>query len=187
MYSDKDLIAGLKQGDEHVFDLIFKKYWKLLYKQAFYKLQSKELAEEIVQDLFLNLWEKRSVLKINTLENYLFVSLRNRCIDQIRTQISHQKHWDFYKKYIPKSIENTQDTIVCNDLKRKLEEGLQLLPEKSRRVFQLSRMEGKSVAEIAKTLSLSEKAIEYYITKSLKTLKVYLKDFVLVIFASFFI
>ena len=111
----------------------------------------------------------------------------NRCIDQIRTQISHQKHWDFYKEYIPKSIENTQDTIVCNDLQRKLEEGLQLLPEKSRRVFQLSRMEGKSVAEIAKTLSLSEKAIEYYITKSLKTLKVYLKDFVLVITAMFLI
>lgn len=185
MNSEKDLIMGLRQGDKHVFNEIFKKYWRKLYKQAFSKLQSKELAEEVVQDLFLNLWEKRTTLNINTLENYLAVSLRNRCIDQIRSKITHQKHWDHYKNFIPQSIENTHETIFCNDLQSKFEEGIKLLPEKSRRVFQLSRMEGKSVPEIAKILSLSEKAIEYYITKSIKTLKVYLKDFVLIILAFF--
>jgi RNA polymerase sigma-70 factor (family 1) len=185
MYSEQDLIMGLKQGDVLVFDEIFEKYWGKLYKQAYSKLQSKELAEETVQDLFLTLWEKRSTLLINSLESYLAVSLRNRCIDLIRSRITRDKYWEYYKNYIPQSIENTHETIFCNDLQNKLEEGLQTLPEKSRKVFQLSRLEGKSVPEIAKTLSLSEKTIEYYITKSVKTLKVYLKDFVFVVIAFF--
>jgi RNA polymerase sigma-70 factor (ECF subfamily) len=172
-------LAYLRQGREDAFQEIFKTYWCRLYTIAYSKLQSREEAEEIVQGIFVNLWEKRETLLITNLSFYLQKAVTNRVINQIRSKITQRKYWQHYQQYMPLQREGTDDLAICNDLEHVVEEVVNRLPKKSREVFRLSRVEGQSVAEIANRLNLSEKAIEYHISKSLKELRVHLKNFLL--------
>ncbi len=163
------------------FEQIYKLYWKRLYAMAAAKLQSSEEAEEIVQELFTTLWEKRNILIITNLSHYLFSSVRHRVINTVRSKVVHKSYWEFYRSFIPSSNSSTEEVVQYNDLSKAFENAVNALPEKSQAIFRLSRFEGKSVQEIAKSLKLSEKAIEYHVTKSLKVLKVQLKDFIYLI------
>ncbi len=163
------------------FEQIYKLYWKRLYAIAAAKLQSAEEAEEVVQELFTTLWEKRNTLIITNLSHYLFSAVRYRVINAIRSKVVHKSYWDFYRTFIPRSESSTEEVVQYNDLNEAFENAVNALPEKSQTIFRLSRFEGKSVQEIAKSLKLSEKAIEYHVTKSLKVLKVQLKDFIYLI------
>jgi len=181
-WREQDVIRALQNGDVQAYNVVFKQYWKTLYHQAYTKLQSHEVAEEIVQDLFLTLWEKRQTLLITNLQHYLRASLRNKCIDHIRAKMVKDKYWTYYKAFIPRQTNSTQEMVTYNNLVEALENGMSSLPEKTKAIFALSRFEGRSVADVAKVFRLSEKAVEYHLTKSLKVLKVYLKDFVFLLF-----
>jgi RNA polymerase sigma-70 factor (family 1) len=179
--SEKEDLDNLREGNEEAFQRIFKRYWYALYKSAFNKVQSHEEAEEVVQSIFYNLWEKRETLLINNLSHYLHTAVRNNILNSIRAKITQKKYWDYYKHFVPVQKEATEHEVVYNDLCVAVEEAINQLPEKSGKIFRLNRMEGRSIAEIADLLKLSEKAIEYHLTKSLKKLRVHLKDFILII------
>lgn len=173
---ENDLLTALRSGDEQAFSIIFKRHWYHLYSAAYSKVQSHEVAEEIVQDLLVTLWEKRSILLITNLSHYLNVSLKNRCIDHIRRNATKEKYWQYIKSYFP--VMNVEEEVIAHELEEALEKGIEELPEKSRMIFKLNRLEGLSNSEIAAKIQLSEKSVEYHITKSLKQLRKYLKDFV---------
>ena len=173
--NENELLEALRSGDEQAFSLIFKKYWYHLYNIALSKVRSHEIAEEIVQSLFVNLWEKRSTLLITNLSHYLNVSLKNKCIDFARRNITKEKYWEFVRSYFP--VMDIQDEVIVHELEEAVEKGIEMLPEKSRAIFKLNRFEGLSNPEIAKRINLSEKSVEYHITKSLKQLKQSLRDF----------
>lgn len=177
--NDEVLLEGLRRGDANAFELIFRKYWRELYLVAKGKLYSHDDAEEIIQSIFSNLWEKRSTLLIHDLENYLHTSVKNRIVNYIRDNITKETYWARYAVFLPKHEDNATQAVDLDELEKAIETALQSLPEKSREVFHLSRVEGKSTAEIANQLSLSQKAIEYHLTKSLKNLKVILRDHIL--------
>ena len=160
------------------FEEIFRRYWLPLYNSARSKLRSHDEAEEVIQAIFSTLWEKRQSLLITNLAYYLNTSLRNRILNIIRNRIPQEKYWDYYKAFIPPYGDITEQAIAFDDLKNAVELAVNHLPEKSREVFRLSRLEGRSNAEIAGLLNVSEKAIEYHLTKSLKQLRVQLKDFI---------
>jgi len=175
--NDQELIASLKQGDEIAYNYIFRHHWKTLYVQAYAKLQSREAAEEIVQELFMTLWEKRNELFIDNIEHYLRVALRNKCIDNIRKKVVKDKYWTYYRTFIPGYSNPVQDTVAFNNLMDAVETGLAAMPEKTKQIFVLNRLEGKSVTDIARTTHLSVKTVEYHLTKCMKFLRGHLKDF----------
>ena len=146
---------------------------------AYSKVRSKEVTEEIVQDLFTSLWDKRGSLSINNLPSYLFASVKHRALNYLESEIVHKKYWDYTRNYIPQQEYATETIIEFNELMEAIEEGVDHLPEKSKRVFRLNRLEGHSVHEIAGILNLSEKAIQYHLTQSLKKLRFHLKDYLL--------
>lgn len=170
-------MESFRKGSPEAFEKIFKCYWHRLYTIARSKIQSHDEAEEIVQGIFSSLWEKRASLLITNLSYYLVTALRNRIIDGIRLRITEKKYWDYYKIFIPQQKNVTDDLVCYDDLSEAFEQAVNRLPEKSREVFRLSRLEGRSKQEIAKLLHLSEKAIEYHLTKSLKEIRVQLKDY----------
>ncbi|HEX8040240.1 MAG TPA: RNA polymerase sigma-70 factor [Chryseosolibacter sp.] len=172
------MLADLRKGRVKAFEEIFRRYWLPLYNSARNKLRSHDEAEEVIQGIFSTLWEKRQSLLITNLPYYLNTSLRNRIINIIRNRIPQEKYWDYYKTFIPQQGDITEQAIAFDDLKNAVELAVNHLPEKSREVFRLSRLEGRSNAEIAGLLNVSEKAIEYHLTKSLKQLRVQLKDFI---------
>jgi RNA polymerase sigma-70 factor (family 1) len=177
-YNEVLLLADLRNGSVHAFEQIFKRHWEPLYRSARAKLRSHEEAEEVIQNIFSALWEKRETLLITNLSFYLNTALRNRILNIIRDKIPHEKYWSYYKAFIPQQQDVTDEVIALDDLNNAVELAVKSLPEKSRQVFKLSRLEGRSNAEIARLLKVSEKAIEYHLTKSLKELRVHLKDFI---------
>lgn len=178
---DIQLIENLIQGDRAAFTAIYKKYWYKLFVLAQKRLDDKAISEEIVQELFIQLWEKRESLHIETLENYLTRALRYSVIDYIRSQIVKNNYISYYKAFVQQQESQTELAVAEHDLALCMEQGLKTLPEKSQEVFRLSRFEKWSVTKIATHLHLSEKGVEYHITKSIKTLRVHLRDFVAVL------
>ena len=174
---EAEVLKLLRAGNKAAFEEIFKAYWKIMFTSAYSKLHSKEIAEEIVQDLFATLWIKREQLLITDLKYYLHTSVKNRVLNHIRSQIRDRKYWEYYKKFIPQSDATTEKTVYYDDLKESLDQSVYLLPDKTKQIFQLSRVNGLSVNEIASKLNISEKVVEYHLTSSVKKLKVQLKDF----------
>src|SRR5690606_3761962 len=115
--------------------------------------------EEIVQDLFISLWDKRATLHIAHLPSYLYQAVKFKALSYIESQIVQEKYWNYYKAFIPQKENATEMAVRYNDLVEVIERGMETLPEKSKKVFQLNRLEGHSIAEIANLLNLSEKAI----------------------------
>ena len=185
--SEMQLIENFIQGDRSSFAILYKKYWYKLYLIAQRRLNDKAVSEELIQEIFLQLWEKRETLKINSLENYLVRAVRYSVIDYIRNEIVKNNYIHHYKSFIEQEELQTENIVAANDLAAYMEAGLKTLPEKSQEVFRLSRIENWPVTKIAAHLQLSEKGVEYHITKSLKTLRAYLKDFVAVAILFFLI
>ena len=173
-FSDEQLTVLLTQSNKKAFDAIYLRYWKVLYAVAYHQLGTKEEAEDIVHSVFERIWNNRMSLKINCLKAYLVVSVRHLSINYIKSQITYRKFQEYlifqeiHKNYA------TEDIVNYTELQRVVDEVLKKLPEKTVEVFRMSRFENKSVREIAEHLSLSEKAVEYHITKSLKFIKEHL-------------
>ena len=172
------LLADLRGGSVDAFEEIFKRYWEPLYRVAKAKLRSHDEAEEVIQNIFSSLWEKRGLLHISNLEYYLHAATRNRILNIIRDRIPQEKYWEYYAAFMPTHGDFTDQAVAVDDLHDAVESAVDHLPEKTRQVFRLSRLEGRSNAEIASLLNVSEKAIEYHLTKSLKQLRLHLKDFI---------
>lgn len=182
--NEQQLIERLRNGSASAFEQIFRQYWRPLYGIAKSKLNSHDDAEEVLQAIFSSLWEQRERLFITNLHAYLHTSVKNRVINVIRSRITQENYWDHYRKFIPEIQNTTENIIAYDDLNEVLEAAVSRLPEKSRKVFKLSRLEGRSNSEIANLLKVSEKAIEYHLTKSLRQIRLHIKDFIAIILVS---
>lgn len=184
-HSDEQLLSAIRNDDAKAFSEFVRRYWKKAYHITYSKVRSQSITEEIVQDLFTTLWDKRATLSIANVDAFVFTCLRNKAINYIESQLVRKKYWDYYKAFIPQQEESTRRAVEFNELMQAVETCVQTLPEKSRSVFRLSRLEGVSNREIAERLNLSEKAIEYHLTKSLKVVRLALKDFTLLLLVAF--
>ena len=182
-HTDEQLLNAIQLDDEKAFSELFKRYWRKAQGIANAKVHSKEVAEEIVQDVFITLWDKRSSLRIHNFSSYLYTTIKNKSLNYIEACIVREKYWNYYKTFVPQFDESTEKTVAYDELVEAIENEVNHLPEKSKKVFRLNRLEGRSIAEIASTLNLSEKAIEYHITRSLKQLRLHLKDYILFLIA----
>jgi len=180
-YSDEKLLEAIREDDEKAFAELFNRTWKKAHTLAYSKVHDRQVTEEIVQDLFVTLWDKRASLPIHNIHSYIYTSIKNKALNYIESRIVRKKYWEYYKAFVPQSESSTEETVEYNELMKAIEEGIEHLPKKTKRIFQLNRLEGRSIAEIAKLLNLSEKAIEYHLTNSLKHLRVHMKDSIIVL------
>ena len=174
---DERLVLLLQESKRAAFEEIYRRYWYRLYSVAYRQTGVREEAEELVQEVFLKLWSRRSEALIRNLGMYLTVAVRNQVYDYIKSQISYRKYQEYLIFQEIHHHHGTDEIVHFTDLTEAVEKALNRLPEKSAEVFRRSRFENQSVREIAQGLHLSEKAVEYHITKSLKFLKDTLKDY----------
>lgn len=180
-WPDAALVDALRADEEKAFAEIYKRYCYRLFTVAYRKLKSRQVAEELVQDLFADLWSRRSTNQIQQLENYLFSAVRYRIINYIKGQKVKSGYELYCRLNASKTDTDTEKLLAHNDLTEALLAGLGKLPEKSREIFQLSRLEHYTVPEISKRVRLSEKSVEYHLTKSLKLLRTYLREYLLLL------
>jgi RNA polymerase sigma-70 factor (ECF subfamily) len=184
-HKDQELLCELKKGSKKSFEEIFHRYWPQLYRIAYSKLKSKNEAEEIVQEIFVNLWQGRDHLHILNLEHYLKSAIKFRVISNIRKEISKQKYWDYYKQFIPGYHSATEESVEYDDLDQALEKAILKLPAKSQLVFKLNRIQGLSIEEISNQLNVPRRTIEHHLTQSTRSLRIILKDYTLLVGAIF--
>ncbi len=179
MKEGNEHLLALKSGSEKAFRTIMDHWYSRLFNFANGYLKNVEDSKEVLQDVFLSLWDHRANLAHNTnLNAYLYTLTRNRCIDLIRKErLILQFRTDKQEEYsrLTKNFEALSDPILDEIFAREIEveiyRAVNKLPEQCRKVFTLSRRNGLKNREISATLELSEKTIESHLSKALKTIR----------------
>jgi len=171
------LIERLKDGDETAFELLFRFYYAGLVVFAKQFTFDQDESEDIVQNFYIRLWEKRGNLKsADSLKSYFFQSVKNSCLNFLKQQKVKEKSIQTLL-----SLENNllydPDLYIASELQGKVKQCVDSLPERNREVFKMSRFEGLKNEEIAEKLNISKRTVETHISNSIKILKVELKDY----------
>lgn len=171
-------ISLINAGDETVFEKLFKQYFKVLQNYAFTILNDLDIAEEMVQNVFLKVWEKREKLPSDiSIKAYLYKSVYHESLNWLRhekVKSSYQKHTLYIMK---DEVNNATDQLKLKQLQNHLKEALNELPQQCRTIFQMSRFEELRYREIANELGISVKTVENQMGKALKLMRTKLIDF----------
>jgi len=179
IWSDDDLIVLLKDNDNIAFKLIYEKYAPKLFHTVYNLIRNKEASEDVIQDLFSDLWQKRNKLNITTsLQGFLYVSAKNRILAQLRKR---KITIDYDALAFLADSNQTDNRLLEMELKQRLNQEINLLPRKCAEIFQLSREAQYSHQEIANRLNISVKTVENQVGIALKKLKGSLTDFLVLI------
>lgn len=171
------------QDAEEAFKELFFDFFGPLCLFANRYIEDKAICEDVVQDVFFQIWIQKKHLNIQrSARNYLITSVRNACIDYLRTnqaKFQHIQATDINESIINEHGmgEETLSVLAVSELKEQLDKSLAKLPEPVRQAFELNRFEDLTYNEIASQMNVSVKTVEAYISKALKLLRVDLKDF----------
>jgi RNA polymerase sigma-70 factor (family 1) len=170
-YSDEQLITLLKDSDVKAFDTLYHKYWKFLYSVSYKKLQNSEDAKEIVQDIFLDVWNRRNAISLTSnLSSYLSVATNYRVLRILAQREIHSRYEKNQLELVPQFV-LPEDLLSFEEIRLKLEHLVAALPEKCRMVFLLSRNNKMTGRQISEHMAISEKTVEAHLTKALRRLK----------------
>jgi RNA polymerase sigma-70 factor (ECF subfamily) len=163
-----------KQGCE----ILFQKYYRVLCSHAVRFVHSREVAEDIVSELYCRLWTDKIYLNINTsYRAYLFKAVRFSAYNYIRWELSKRKNeFDFNGLADDFSSQKPEDSMLVDELAEEIDKIIENLPTQCKRAFMLSRFENKKYREIADELNISQKAVEGHISKALDVLRTKLKQ-----------
>lgn len=175
--TDESLVLRMKDGQTDAFEAIYSRYWRQLYGFAYQQLGVKEEAEEIVQDLMMTLWQNREVSQINDLRIYVFIAARNLVNKAIKAKINLRKYMEFLLLQGVAEHSKVNEILTNEQLKKAVEDAMKQMPEKTAKVFRMSKLDEVPVRSIAQELGLTDKAVEYHITKSIKLLREHLRHF----------
>ncbi|MBB5436604.1 RNA polymerase sigma-70 factor (family 1) [Pedobacter sp. AK017] len=176
-FSDDQLTTSLKEGDHTAFLEIFNRYNAILINFAYRRVTDLPLAEDIVHDAFVYLWEKRNNLFFSGgVQSFIFTVVRNRILDHFKKQKVSQKYIDHFYKFMSKE-ENTTDFLVRHkDLSELIDREIEALPDKMRIVFTLVRKYELSRKEIAELLKMPENTVKTNMQRAIRILKGRLGD-----------
>lgn len=173
---DSELIESLRKGDVDAFNMVYKKYAQKLYAFSLKYLKSVEEAEELVQSVFLKLWENQQNLKKETsFKSYLFTIAYNEICNLFRQRKYQQEYASEAKVAHPEFSDTPDNQINYSSILQQVEIIIAKLPDKQRTVFIKSRIEGKPTKEIASELGLSPGTVDNYISEALKLIRKNLK------------
>jgi RNA polymerase sigma-70 factor, ECF subfamily len=175
---ESDLIVRLKEGDQTAFELLFHFYYAGLVMYSNQFTSDRIEAEEIVQKFFVRLWQKRQqIIVSDSLKGYLFSSVKNGSLNFLKHKKIEEKYIRQLTKLSDSHLVYDPDLYIASELQEKIKKTIELLPEKCREIFILSRMRGKKNEEIALELNISKRTVETQISKALKVLRVELRDY----------
>ncbi|MDO5979678.1 RNA polymerase sigma-70 factor [Flavivirga spongiicola] len=170
--SNQELIARINNGEERAFKMLYDLYWDHLLVSAYNIVKKRDVAEDILQEIFINLWTKRGSIEIKTsLKGYLYSCVLYKTYDYFRKNkgIFTEGFVDNFNKRLQTS--NPESKMIHKELIEHLNTAIENLPERNREVFKLKREKQLSNKEIAQLLDISIKTVEAHMTKSLRILK----------------
>lgn len=175
--SDIDLVERIRKGSIDAFDILFMKYNQRLYHFSLGYLKSGEDAEDMIQEVFIQLWKNRDKLDPQySFNSYIFTITKNKILNIIRKRVYEKKYLDTVsaKQVLPDFT--TDNQVDFKELLEISQEAIDTLPPKRKQIFKMSRDEGMTYEKIAIHLKISKKTVENQMGMTLKTLRTYLKQ-----------
>ncbi len=182
-HQEQDIIKQLKSGDKKAFEALFFEFYPKLTVFAKKYVLDLDTAKEIVQNFFVKLYENKEKLNIQTfISSYLYTSIRNLCLNYLNQKKIHTKHTDQIRRINQDSDIDFSDKMEQTEMEYLVWEEVFRLPDQCKRIFNLSRKEGKKNKEIATQLDISIRTVETQISKALKILRKNLSGYLQTIF-----
>ena len=173
---ESELLRKIAGGDQHAFQLLYDRYKRTVYARAHYLLKSDILAEEVLQEVMLKLWQTAGKLNESTnLAAYLTTLTRNRSFQLLRRKVLEAKTDMELGKGWTEHHSGTEEEILLADTKKLLAEGIALLPPQQRMVYELCHIEGLKYEQAAQRMDLSVETVRSYMKLALRFLRAYLK------------
>ncbi|MES2688918.1 MAG: RNA polymerase sigma-70 factor [Bacteroidota bacterium] len=181
-YTDIQLVENIRQGDLKSFEQVFNAYAENLVRYAETILKNTYEAEDIVQQLFVQLWDKRSTLVITTsLKSYLYRAAHNSSLNKIKQHGVRDSYAEYYTYVGNAETGSAAQRVEAKEVNTAIETAIEELPEQCRKVFRLSRFEQMKYQQIADELGISVKTVENQMGKALKHMRLRLKDYMLLL------
>ena len=169
---NKELAELLKKGDMVAFDTIYERYCRRLYAFILKYVKQKEDTEEIVQEVFIKIWEAREKINVYaSFESFLYTIAYNSTISLLRKKVNETKYFDYLKTVSQVNQPEVINEIYYRDIQTRIQELLDQLTPRQREIFKLSREEGLTHAEIAGKLNISVRTVKNQMTTTLTFLK----------------
>lgn len=182
--NEDQLWKTFTSGNDSKFRTLFDLFYPVLCLYAKQFIDNKEINEDIVQNVFVSLWEKRNKLLIGTsIRNYLLISVRNQCFDYLRRLEYMHQYTDYQLFQHAQDSASSDEVYLLSELQEQLEQALEKLPEIYRIVFEMRHLEGKDYAEIAEALKISTRTARRYNSATTDLLKNKFKDYLPLILA----
>ena len=174
---DSEIAGRIRKGDKAEFESLFRSSYVSLVKYSRTLIKDQDTAEEIVQDLFVKLWQEREKIKIeSSLNGYLFRAVHNKCLHYVEHQKVVERHAATVVTGKADPSDDPSEILHYKDLQMKIASILERLPERCGRIFCMSRFEGLKYSEIAERLSVSVKTVEASMGIALKEFRKELKE-----------
>lgn len=170
--SDAALLAQIKAGDQEAFSLLYRRYFAPLSRFAFRRLQDEGVTEELVMDVFFELWQQRETLDSEgNLAGWLHATLRNKALQEIRSRATREKHLGVFALRQDLGQTDRDAELDAKLLQERLELAISQLSPQCREAFKLSRYEHLSYKDIAERMGISVKTVEKHISKAIGLLR----------------
>ncbi len=170
--SDEEIFRLIiTEHNQEAYHALFDRYWKKLYVKAYVRLQNEEEAKDCVQNVFLSIWNRRTITRVpDSVEAYLSTCIRNTVLNHLKSSKARlAREEEFLRK--PENSSDPSQTLEFRELRSLIDSEVQKMPEKMRQVFLLSREYELSGTEIAEQLDLSPQTVRNQITLALKRLR----------------
>jgi len=181
LYRNEELMQEIKADNMFAFDALYGKYCKRVYKFGYSILKSREEAENLTQDVFLNLWENcHKVEKDSSIKSYIFTIAYNSAISIIRKKARESEFVEYLKSVQEINVEPVDVVLEYNELTNKLDEIINTLPKRQKEVYLLHKVEALKYNEIAERLHISVNTIENHMSRALRTIREKLGNYSLI-------
>ena len=175
--NEKELLLQVAEGDEFAYRRIFNNYWGQVYSTAYMFTKMPEMAEDITQDVFAQIWVKRAYLRdVGKFEAFLYITARNMIIDRLRKKVHTPEYTDYLKAYFEEPDYNPAQQVEIKEFEENIHKAISRLPAQQQIAFRLSRFSNMRHEEIAVQMGISKQTVKSYIVRAIVTLRKYLQE-----------
>jgi RNA polymerase sigma-70 factor (family 1) len=176
-YEEQELYRLVANGDEQAFRKLFNQHWDNIYSVALVFTRSETMAEEIVQDVFVKVWTKRSQLPgLHSFRDWLFIVARNHIYNEVNKKIKEPAYVKSLEEFFLVAGGSAADKLLLKESEQLIREGMERLPDQRRLIFKMSREEGLSHEQIANKLGISINTVKVQINRALHQLRQFLES-----------
>jgi RNA polymerase sigma-70 factor (ECF subfamily) len=177
LYNERELLLMVSEGDESAYQQLFHTYWDHIYSTALMFTKSPELSEDLSQDIFARIWQKRDKLaEVEKFDDYLFVTARNLIFDHLRKKVFSGGYDDYFQEYFKDAALSPDQKLEFKEFENTIRQAIEKLPAQQQTAFRLSRFQGLSHEEIARQMGISRQSVKSYIVRSIVSLRKMIKD-----------